>query len=82
MPHHDRIRQYIPIVHNLSDDTLESLLEPFGDLLTLDLVGWANLGLASSTLGNTVTWAGPIIKLSANVPFLDISLPLSTHMQQ
>ena len=45
-------------IQHLSDDTLESVLEPFDGLLALDLVGSANLGLASATLGNTLTRSG------------------------
>jgi len=46
-------------LRNLSDDTLESVLEPFNGLIALDLVGSSNVGLASATLGNTLTRSGP-----------------------
>ena len=38
---------------------LESVLEPLDSLLTLDLVGGANVGLAATALGNTLTRSGP-----------------------
>jgi hypothetical protein len=39
---------------------LESVLEPLDGLVTLDLVSGTNGGLASATLGNTLTRSGPI----------------------
>lgn len=42
------------------DSYLEAVLEPFNGLITLDLVGGSNGGLASATLGNTLTRTGPI----------------------
>jgi hypothetical protein len=45
---------------DLSDDTFESVLEPFDGLITLDLVGRTNVGLAPATLGNTLTRSGPM----------------------
>jgi len=48
----------LPISRLLSDDTLESVLEPLGNLLALDLVSRTNAGLASTALGDTLTRAG------------------------
>jgi len=42
----------------LSDDTLESVLEPFDGLVAVDLVVGTDGGLASATLGNTLTRTG------------------------
>jgi len=42
----------------LSDNSLESVLEPLDGLVTLDLVGRSNMGLAAATLGNTLTRSG------------------------
>ncbi len=52
-----------PRVLSLPDDTLETVLEPFNSLVTLDLVGGSNVGLASATLSNTLTRAGPTTSL-------------------
>jgi len=46
------------LADDLSDNTLESRLEPLHTLLTLDLVGGSDMCLASTTLGNTLTWTG------------------------
>jgi len=43
---------------NLSDNAFESVLEPLDSLIALDLVGGTNTGLASASLGNTLTWSG------------------------
>lgn len=43
---------------HLSDNTLEATLEPLDDIITLDLVGSSDLGLAAPALGNTLSWAG------------------------
>ena len=45
-------------MRRLSDDTLESVLEPLDGLLALDLVGSSNVGLASATLGNSLARSG------------------------
>jgi len=45
-------------VEYLSDNSLEARLEPFDGLLTLDLVRSTDVGLASATLGNTLTRSG------------------------
>jgi hypothetical protein len=42
----------------LPDDTLEAVLEPLDDLLTLDLVSGTDTGLRTAALGDTVTRAG------------------------
>jgi hypothetical protein len=39
---------------------LKSVLEPFDSLVALDLVGSANLALAATAFGNTLTGSGPI----------------------
>lgn len=44
---------------HLSDDALESCLEPFDGILLGDLMGSANWGLASSSSGNSGTWSRP-----------------------
>jgi hypothetical protein len=56
IPHFDKR----PAVYPLSNDTLESVLEPFDNLILLDLVGSSDRGLAAATLGDTFTRAGPI----------------------
>jgi hypothetical protein len=55
IPHFDKRLDMIC----LSDDTLESVLEPFDNLILLDLVCGTNRCLAAATLGNTLTRAGP-----------------------
>jgi hypothetical protein len=45
--------------NDLSDNSLESVLEPLDCLVTLDLVGSTDMGFASATLGNTLTRTGP-----------------------
>jgi hypothetical protein len=45
--------------NDLSDNSLESVLEPLNCLFTLDLVGSTDVSLASATLGNTLTRTGP-----------------------
>ena len=52
---------------DLSNNALEAALVPLDNLLLGDAVGGTDLGLASSTLGNTVTWASPVIRISASV---------------
>jgi len=51
----------------LSDDTLESVLEPLDGLVAVDLVVGTDGGLASATLGNTLTRTGPISFVSLGV---------------
>lgn len=50
-----------PSKRDLSHNSLESALVPFDDLSLGDAVGSTDLGLASATLGDTVTWASPVI---------------------
>jgi len=47
-----------PKVYRLSDDTLEAGAEPLLGVGLLDLVGSTDLGLAATTLGDALTWAG------------------------
>lgn len=44
---------------DLSDNSLESALEPLDGLGLVDTVGSTDLGLASSALSDTLTRAGP-----------------------
>lgn len=53
---------------DLSNNALEAALVPLDNLLLGDAVGGTDLGLASSTLGNTVAWASPIACISALIP--------------
>lgn len=48
------------IMNHLSDDTLESGLEPLDSILLLDLVRSADWGLSSSSAGNTGTRSRPV----------------------
>jgi hypothetical protein len=67
-------------VEYLSDNSLEARLEPFDGLLTLDLVRSTDVGLASATLGNTLTRSGPTNSQHNFKPILvDVA---ATHMQQ
>lgn len=63
----------------LSDNSLESVLEPLDGLVTLDLVGRSNMGLAAATLGNTLTRSGPT---NLSIAVQDPPDYLCTHMQQ
>jgi hypothetical protein len=45
----------------LSDDALEAVLVPLDDLDGVDLVGCANLVLATPAAGDTLTGTGPIM---------------------
>lgn len=70
-------RQRLP--HN----TLEAVLVPLDGLVAVDLVRGTDSGLGSATLGDTLTWAGPVpdvSTLSLPSPFLLITM--FTHMQQ
>jgi hypothetical protein len=53
---------------DLSNNALEAALVPLDNLLLGDAVGGTDLGLASSTLGNTVTWASPVVCISIFCP--------------
>lgn len=61
-----------------SETYLESVLEPFDGLVTLDLVVGTDTGLASSALGDTLTRTGPI---TCQHPSHLVHIP-KTHMQQ
>ena len=72
----------------LSDDTLESVLEPLDSVVTVHLVALANLGCASSSSGDTGTWSGPAKIVSNHSPtkysrksgaWLRLYLPFATQ---
>lgn len=44
--------------YDLSDDTIEALLEPFDGLVTVDAVAGADSALAAAAAGDTLTRAG------------------------
>lgn len=69
---------------HLSDNTLESGLEPLDGILLLDLVRSADWGLSSSSAGNTGTRSRPVkdcvSTCSPSMPHLGLSNVL-TSMQ-
>ena len=58
-PHNTSIVPQVPCQgkNDLPDNSLEAGLVPLDNLLTLDAVGGANLGLATATLGDALTTA-------------------------
>jgi len=69
---------------SLSDNPLESVLEPLDRLGLVDAVRRTDAGLATSPLSNTLAWAGPVkpslsIKMTVAFPLLSYSV---TYMQQ
>jgi len=65
---------------DLPHDTLKTALVPLDNLLLSDAVRGTDPALASATLGNTLTWTGPVIW---SVGFNGSSLGEGfTHMQQ
>jgi hypothetical protein len=61
----------------LSDDALEAVLVPLDDLDGVDLVGCANLVLATPAAGDTLTGTGP--KFCQLPPWRPLCFP-STYM--
>lgn len=76
---------------HLSDNSLETALEPFDGLGLGDTVTGANVSLRASTLSDTLAGAGPVqnISMQISVEFCRTACPMShddadenTHMQQ
>ena len=65
----------------LPDDALEAVLVPLDDLRGVDLVGSADLGLATPAAGNTLTGTGPKSKSVIVAGFPEILLHLHDDVE-
>lgn len=67
-------------------DALELVLEPLDSLGLIYAVSSANLALASSSLGHTLAWSGPMVPAVSNhvskISRVFISKNIGTYMQQ
>ena len=59
---------------SLPDDALEAVLVPLDNLDGVDLVGCADLVLATATAGDTLTGTGPLIDVSDRLQAFPMSV--------
>ena len=59
---------------SLPDDALEAVLVPLDNLDGVDLVGRADLVLATATAGDTLTGTGPLIDVSDRLQAFPMSV--------